>query len=159
MAAAAEADDRYGSRNRRRDSGNTVLHDDAVLWRRAETLRGEQEQVGGGLAVSDLEALNTCGSKKGSRPVTASLWRTRSRRPFEATQRGVGNAARRSVTPAIGNNSRSKAVAERTAKVSKNVSGSARPNQTSTACERVVRLLAKAERDGLIDRRRKISRV
>src|SRR5271169_5663434 len=54
MAAAAKADDRNLGGDRRLDAGNAVLDHGAVAGPCAEALRREQEQVGGGLAESDL---------------------------------------------------------------------------------------------------------
>jgi hypothetical protein len=53
------------------------------------------------------------------------------------------NAARRSLTPAIGDSSSSKAAAEREANVSRNASGNARANRVATAAESVTRFVPK----------------
>src|SRR3984893_15075756 len=58
-----------------------------------------RKRSGAGLPAATWMALKTCGSKKRSRPVTASLSRTRTRWPFEATQRGRGRALSNSSTP------------------------------------------------------------
>ena len=55
MPAAAEADDGHARGNRRLDARDAVLDDNAVLRRRAETFGSEQEQVGCGFAMSDLD--------------------------------------------------------------------------------------------------------
>src|SRR6266446_1825227 len=88
-------------------------------------------------------ALKTCGSKKRSRPVTATLSRTRWRWPFEATQRGRVRVLSSSSTPGIGCSSRSSTRAVRARIVSKNSSESGRPKRLSTAAQRVARFLPK----------------
>ena len=144
MAAAAEADHRHASGNRSFDSRNTVLHHNAVFRRRAETLRGEQEQIGRGLAVRDLRGAEHMRVEKrqqaGHREALAD--------PVEMAVRGDAARRRQRGEQLLDPGHRRQLALEGGSRADAQMSrrtrpGSARPNRVSTAAERVARFLPK----------------
>jgi hypothetical protein len=118
-------------------------------------MRREQKQVGG-LAKATCEALYTCGSKNGRSPVNASRWRTRSRRPFEATQR-----RQRGEEVLYSRHRRQLALEGGSRAGGECLQKCIRQRLSEPGCDRsreTGAVLAEAQRDCLVDRRRKIDR-
>ena len=84
--AAGVGEDRHPGREARGDAMGAVLDRRRVrAGSRAHHLRGVEEQVRGGLAVSTSSALKSRPSNRSSRPVFARLRRILSRPPLDAT--------------------------------------------------------------------------